>query len=398
MAGTPVGVALAGGGPLGAIYEIGALIALDEALKGISLSDCDVYAGVSSGAFLAAGLANGLSPKELHHRFTETEAANDPFEPEVLLRLARREYGRRLLRLPRLVAKALSDYLEAPRSRQLFELFQPLANALPAGLFDSAPLAAYLKRLSEAPGRTDDFRKLRHKLFIVATALDTAELVTFGATGFDDVPISRAVEASAALPGLFPPVKIGERYFVDGALLKTLHASAVLKEGVRLLIAINPIVPYKAPTLENQPPPPSLVEGGLVPVLSQTFRSLIYSRMKIGMERYRHEYPDADILLFEPARDDREMFFANVFSYSDRKRLCEHAYQQTRADLFRRAPKLEPVLERHGMALDMEVLKDQERRLGGAGTTGDPLSMAIQNLERALDKLEPLIAGAQSAA
>ena len=58
-----IGVALAGGGPLGAIYEIGALMALDEALRGVSLKACDVYVGVSSGAFFAAGLANGVLPR-----------------------------------------------------------------------------------------------------------------------------------------------------------------------------------------------------------------------------------------------------------------------------------------------------------------------------------------------
>ncbi|MGA2568759.1 MAG: patatin-like phospholipase family protein, partial [Pseudolabrys sp.] len=56
------GVALAGGGPLGAIWEIGALVALDEALLGLDLADADIYVGVSSGSFIAAGLANGMTP------------------------------------------------------------------------------------------------------------------------------------------------------------------------------------------------------------------------------------------------------------------------------------------------------------------------------------------------
>jgi NTE family protein len=120
---------------------------------------------------------------------------------------------------------------------------------------------------------------------------------------------------------------------------------------------------------------------------------LIHSRMKIGMERYRHEYPDADIVLFEPQKDDREMFFTNVFSYAGRKRLCEHAYRQTRADLLRRADELEPVLARHGMALDMEVLKDKERSTGGL-TAAAALPAAIHSLEAVLGKLETLIAGA----
>jgi len=398
MAKFRTGLALAGGGPLGAIYEIGALIAIEESLRGFSLTGCDVYVGVSSGAFLAAGLANRITPQEMYHLFIESSQADDPFEPEVLVRFARREYVRRLIRAPRLIAKALSDHFAAPSNHRFLEALQPLSKALPAGLFDSAPLSAYLKRLSDAPGRTDDFRKLKHKLYIIATALDTAELVTFGAEGYDSVPISRAVEASAALPGVFPPVKIGERYYVDGALQKTLHASAALREGVRLLLGINPIVPYKAPQ-DHSAKTASLVEGGLVPILSQTFRSLIYSRMKIGMERYRHEYPDADIVLFEPAREDREMFFANVFSYSGRKRLCEHAYQQTRAHLLARAASLEPVLARHEMTVDLAVLKDTSRTLTRfSGGKAGPLSKAIKSLEAVLSRLEPLLASVQKRA
>lgn len=64
-----VGIALAGGGPLGGIYEIGALAALEEALLGIKLTECDVYVGVSSGAFVAAVLASGFSPSQIHAMF-----------------------------------------------------------------------------------------------------------------------------------------------------------------------------------------------------------------------------------------------------------------------------------------------------------------------------------------
>ena len=56
-----VGLALAGGGPLGGIYEVGVLLALADSLDGIDFNDLDVYVGVSSGSFVAAALANGVS-------------------------------------------------------------------------------------------------------------------------------------------------------------------------------------------------------------------------------------------------------------------------------------------------------------------------------------------------
>ncbi len=387
----PAGIALAGGGPLGGIYELGALVALDEALCGLRLTECDVFVGVSSGAFFASGLANGLSPRQMHAMFIETTQADDPFEPEVLLRPAFGEYGKRLASLPRLFASALADYLRGNPRKTVIESFERLAKALPNGLFDSGPIRRYLQRLAATPGLTDDFRELKRKLFIVATDLDTSGLVAFGSPGLDHIPISRAVEASAALPGLFPPVEIEGRHFVDGALQKTLHASAALKEGVKLLFAINPLVPYKAelelPSMKSR----SLAEDGLLTVLSQTFRSLIYSRMKVGMERYRHQYPDADIVVFEPRRDDREMFFTNVFSYADRRRLCEHAYQQTREDLLRRAAALKPILARQGLSLDETVLRDRERTL--VPRLPEPLRLedVLQNLSETLGRLEPLL-------
>ena len=383
----PSGVALAGGGPLGGIYEVGALVALDEALRGLRLNDCDVFVGVSSGAFFASGLANGLSPRAMHARFIETTEHDDPFEPEVLTRLALGEYGKRIATLPRLLASGLRDYLRG-NNKTAVEAFQRLAKALPNGIFDSTPVRRYLQRLAATPGLTDDFRELKRKLFIVAADLDSSSLVTFGSEGFDHVPISKAVEASAALPGYFPPVKIDGRHYVDGALLKTVHASAALKEGVKLLFVINPLVPYKPELQIPETETRSLAEDGLITVLSQTFRSLIYSRMKAGMERYRHEYPDADIVLFEPRRDDHEMFFTNVFSYADRRRLCEHAYQQTREDLLRRASSLKPVLARHGLSLDEAVLRDRSRTLIEKEEEAPRLNAVLKNLSDTLGRLE----------
>jgi hypothetical protein len=106
------------------------------------------------------------------------------------------------------------------------------------------------------------------------------------------------------------------------------------------------------------------VEGGLPIVLSQTFRAIIHSRMTAGIAKYKSQYRGADVVLFEPDADDSEIFFTNVFSYGTRVRLCEHAYRRTRRDLLRRRYELAPLLERHGLRLRLDVLKDEERRLG----------------------------------
>lgn len=376
---------------MGGIYEVGALAALAEAIEGMDFNASHAFVGVSSGGFIAAALANGISPAKLARMLVENDA-DEVFDPEVLLRPAFAEYFQRLLSVPPLLWQATLEYVSDPWRHGLFESFQRLSRAIPTGVFDNRGIDHVLGKMFSQRGRTNDFRHLKRRLFLVATDLDTGEAVAFGSEGHDDVPISVAVQASAALPGLFPPVKINGHYYVDGALIKTLHASVALKEGVELLFCINPLVPFDAELAARRKAEEahSLNEGGLPVVLSQTFRAIIHSRMQAGMDRYRHQFPDADVILFEPTRDDAEMFFTNVFSYRDRRRLCEHAYQRTRQDLYRRRHELRPILERHGLSLNLPLLKDHRLSLipHHRHKTHARLRNTAQALDQSLDDLQ----------
>ena len=401
-----VGLALAGGGPLGGIYEVGVLLALADSLDGIEFNDLDVYVGVSSGSYVAAALANGLSPAQMYRLFID-DGIDSTLTPEVFLRPAFGEFWRRLSTLPRLVGRATLQYLRDPFHHGLMESFSTLGRVMPTGIFDNATIDAFLSRLFAGAGRTNDFRKLGRKLFLVATNLDTGASVIFGTPGRDRIPISRAIEASAALPGLFPPVKIGGEYYVDGALNKTLHASVALEEGVDLLLCVNPLVPFDASgaTLNGRFTVAKLSHGGLPTVLSQTFRAIIHSRMRVGMEKYRQQYPHADVVLFEPDREDADMFFASIFSYAQRKRLCAAAYQKTRQNLDARADALAPRLAKHGVTLRIDRIRDRNRNLTHALTDARPLHVDMgrgseirqttRDLSHTLDHLERWLAGAR---
>ena len=355
-----IGLALAGGGPLGAIYEIGALAALTETLDGLDFNRADVYVGVSAGGFVAAGLVNGFTPHQMSRVFIEGEKTRDRFEPSILLKPAYREYAQRLASVPPLLASAVWHYVLG--SSTVMSAFERLGRAIPTGVFSGEEVDRYFGGIFTQPDRSNDFRALSRKLYLVATDLDTGESVIFGTPGLDHVPISRAVQATSALPGLFPPVEIEGRYFVDGALRKTLHASIALEEGVDLLVCLNPLVPYDSTphhrTRDREHQLDKLVDGGLPIVLAQTFRSIIHSRLGAGMERYKTAYPGIDIVLFEPNRSDADMFFTNLFSYSSRRRLCEHAYQKTREELWKRRHELAPLLARHGITIRTDVLRD----------------------------------------
>jgi NTE family protein len=405
-----IALALAGGGPLGAIYEIGALCALDESLDGLRLTELDHYVGVSVGGFLAAGLANGMSPRELCRGFIEsTPETAEVFDPSWLMKPAWSEFARSGIMLPGLAASALWRLLVEGKSP--ISALEQLGPGLPTGLFASDEVDRRLASLFARQGRTNDFRQLRTRLTLVATNLDSGEAAPFGRPGWDHVPISRAVQASSALPGLFPPVEIDSHYYVDGALKKTLHASVALEDGVDLMLCLNPLVPFDA-TLPEIPPVmqdglpadrrriPRIVDGGLPAVLSQTFRSMIHSRMVLGIKGYERAYPDTDtdtdtdIVLLEPDHRDPELYLANTFSYSQRRHLAEHAYQQTRHMLRARRTSLSAKLARHGITLNMDVLDDPARHLLKPLKPPTRIGQAVVSLQEVMDDLGHVLAPA----
>ena len=386
---------------MGAIYEIGALCALDESLQGLSLTGLDHYVGVSAGGFIAAGLANGMTPRELCAAFIENDHhTSDLFDPAWLLVPAYGEFLRRSILLPGL---ALSAVWRATAGRKpLLNVLEKLGPALPTGIFSNEEVDRRLGMLFSRDGRTNDFRKLKTRLTLVATNLDSGEAAPFGQPGWDHVPISRAVQASSALPGLFPPVEIDNHYYVDGALKKTLHAGVAMDAGIDLMLCLNPLVPFNAtrvPELsmrqrvmrrglpKERQSIPRIVDGGLPAVLSQTFRSMIHSRLELGMKHYAHAYPDTDIVLIEPDPRDTDLFLANTFSYGQRRQLAEHAYQTTREMLRSRKTTLSATLARHGVSLNRQILDEPGRHLVRQPAPASRLGRAVRSLEEVMEDL-----------
>jgi len=389
-----IGLAIAGGGPLGAIYELGALRAIDEGIDGLRLHQLDNYVGVSAGAFLAASLANQVTTSQMCRIFMGSPGAEFAFEPEQFLRPALGEFLTRARKVPGALFALLSEAILHPTRMGRLESVGGMNQILPTGIFDNETIHEFVAQVLDRPGRTNDFRKLDTRLRIVAMDLDTGAAVRFGEPDSEDVPISRAVQASAALPGLYPPVRIKGRYYVDGALRRTLHASAALNDGVDLLIGINPLVPYDSEVLQDPRHKLSesrMVAGGLPLVLSQTFRALIQSRMQIGIGKYATQFPSASILLVEPNRNDERMFFTNMFSYSSRSDLAEHAYRTTRAELLARADELDKFLAPYDMVPNREALASTRTLKQSLRAEPPYLAPLGNNLARSLDRLDRVL-------
>ncbi len=164
-----IGFAFSGGGPLGAL-QVGALLALFE--HGI---EPDVVVGSSVGALNAAMIAFDPSPDGARtlERIWRNLRDEDLFPGP-----GRAAWARWLL----------------PGDR----------------VFDNSGLAALIER-ELWPGAT--FEDAILPLGIVTTALDTGEEVVFRSG-----PVREPLLASCALPSIFPPVRIGDRLYIDGGV------------------------------------------------------------------------------------------------------------------------------------------------------------------------------------
>ena len=357
------------------MWEIGALWALEEALDGVDFTGLSCYVGVSAGSLLASCLANGISPATLVRIMDGTARGEEPFDPELFFAPNYKEFLRRAAALPVIFGEALWRFTSR-RRHGVASWLGRAARSVPVGLFDNEPIREYLTRVFAKRGRTDDFRKLSTQLVVVAADLDTATPVCFGLPGKEHVPISKAVQASTALPGLYPPVTIDGRDCVDGVLIKTLHASIALEQGAELVFCINPIVPVDTTVAQatGKLPEHALRASGLPAVMSQFFRTLVHSRLELGVSSYTTRFPEADVVLFEPSRDEYEMLFANIFSFDTRRSLCELAYRATRRDLRARADELRPMLAGHGIELRDEILEDDDRKPWDSAKNGRKLA------------------------
>jgi NTE family protein len=208
------------------------------------------------------------------------------------------------------------------------------------------------------------------------------------------------VQASGALPGLYSAVEIEGRHYVDGVLLKTLHASVALEAGAELLICVNPIVPVDTVNAveAKMMKKPNLLDWGLPTVLSQTFRTLVHSRLEVGMAAYDTKFKDSDVVLVQPKRDDYLMFFTNIFGFAERRAVCEYAYAATRRDLLERYDQLAPIFARHGITLRRDVLEEERSLWEQVKLDRDRVKVAtspnptVRRLDDALNRLERLLA------
>jgi NTE family protein len=289
-----IALCLPGGGAMGALYQIGALSALEDAVDGFDAGACQLYVGSSSGASLAVALAAGVPVQRLYRAFLDPADVYFGLESRHLLRLDRGEWQRTLsTTLVAFYRAAKSALAREPKDMlgALLEERDRLYDSLPAGLFTLQAYERFLRDFFARRGVASSFSELPRPVRVLAHDL----------------------------------------------------------EGAEVLIVVHAMVPVsvnRVPTGHGHGA--SLRDKGMMWVLNQAIR--------IGMQRLVEESSDrlsrrsdVTVLRIEPDAEDGGLFLHSPVNFDARRRLLEHAYRTTRAELFSRFAASEPGLARAGL-------------------------------------------------
>jgi predicted acylesterase/phospholipase RssA len=312
-------LALAGGGVIGGMYEVGALAALEERLNG-SGRGFDIYVGCSAGSVVASLLAGGVRASEIYHILDND--LDDPINFRRNAVFAGDAFRRACGRFGRLVWAVGKSAIRG-RGGCIPDLLAAAERDMPPGFFSLEALERYLRAAYASRGLANAFSERPRTLLIPAIDLDTAERVVFGAGELRDVGISHAVAASSAIPGFFDPYTIGGRDYVDGGVGFSGHADLAAEAGADVVFVVNPLVP----NLHDGSV--SMRARGMYTIMEQAGRIYSQNLLTLGLSVLSVKYPQTSFFLLQPPRTSSLLFGPSMGFEASRKAL-RYGYESTK--------------------------------------------------------------------
>ncbi len=347
---------LAGGGIMGAAYEIGCLAAFDRLFcPGFSTRRFNTYIGISAGSVIAALIANRVDAGGLFKTIMRNERTVFNWRRRDVYRFDWWAILRSLSSLPRNLLKIRQHYRKNGWEFHLSDVPHLLHEQFPAGLFSLDPLQSYLCNSFHNEGLCDDFSRLDCELFIPAYDLDSGKRVIFGTAEHQDLHICQAITASSAIPFFFQPHRIGQSTYIDGSTGQVTHIDIAIENGARLIVLINPRVPFHND--QDQTCLPSLSYGkcsqinelGILFSWEQAKRIECREKLVLALDYYRQTNPEVDILLFEPSDDEALLFLQGAMSTTARNQVMNYGYLSTLAEMRNNYQELSKIFARHGI-------------------------------------------------
>ena len=253
------------------------------------------------------------------------------------------------------------------RSTSVVDIAVGLAEALPSGVYDSNAVERYLETVLGDPDRSNDFRLLENELYLTATDLDTCERIVLGGAEWDDVPVSRAVAASTALPMVYKPVEIKGRHLVDGGIRSTTNVDIAVEHGAKFVIVVNPLVPYVndfqkvIPTMWGSRVR-RVADMGFPQIGYQAFKLLAHQRLHEAVQHWSEKYPGVDIILIEPDPNDELMFETNILNFTRRVEIARHGFESVTLKLAEDYDRLKALCAKHGIDISATRVRKVVRK------------------------------------
>ena len=353
-----VGLVMGGGGFLGAAWTSAALELLEEE-TGWSPTRADHIVGTSAGSLLATGVAAGIPI-----RFISAYSAGLPVdgladEDLVAAAAADRAAGTtlRLQRgFPRLGPGSPRLILSTVTRRSQVSALAAISGLLPRGLLSVDPVRDVIRRF--APRGWEHHPGLR----VVACDYATGRRVVFGRERAAVAELPDAVAASCAIPGVYHPVTIDGRPYVDGGIWSGSNLDVVSAAGVDAVICLTP-----ASVAEKLP--------GRTTAERMTRALRAASRRRLYEEASRVESRGVEVLLLQPMAEDAAAMGLNPLRRDRRAAVREAArhgvLRQLRARTAQRFLRRidAPALRRDGVRLRRRAGAGARRRDRGAATS-----------------------------
>ncbi len=215
---------LGGGGVAGIAWELGVLDALANA--GVDLTAADRIIGTSAGAAVGAQLRTGESLESLCARQLVPASQSAELQVESSL--------------DSLIEQFAACFDGAPDEVEVRRRLGAVALGAPT-VEEGARLAVIESRLSSHEWSD-------RELLVTAVDAFTGEFKVFDRNS--GVALVSAVAASCAVPGIWPPVTIGDSRFIDGGVRS--GSNADLAEGSDIVVIVAPFAGGFGPTVEDE--------------------------------------------------------------------------------------------------------------------------------------------------
>src|SRR6185437_15916552 len=152
------------------------------------------------------------------------------------------------------------------------------------------------------------------------------------------------------------PVSVKGRHLVDGGLQSTTNLDVAVEHGAKLVIVVNPLVPYindfqkMIPTMFGSRVR-RVTDMGFPQIGYQSFKLLVHQRLHDSVRQWSEKYPGVDIILIEPEPNDELMFETNIMNFTKRVEIARHGFESVTIKLAKDYDRFAEICAKHGIEI-----------------------------------------------